>query len=82
MIHGGEKFLQASFKIRHKEKIALTAAFELLLLAATIFFLSKARKEESESLAKDFRLKRNIFAGLFLALTIASAYLLLAPVSG
>ncbi|MBR3499486.1 MAG: hypothetical protein IKO05_10900 [Selenomonadaceae bacterium] len=80
MIHGGEKFLQARFKIWHKEKFALTAAFELLLLAATIFFFRKARKEESKSLAKDFRLKRNIFAGLFVALAIASAYLLLAPV--
>ena len=63
----------------HK-KLALTAAFELLLLAATIFFFRKADKEESDSLVKDFRLKRNIFAGLFVALTIVSAYLLLAPV--
>ena len=79
-IHGGEKFMQARFKIWHKDKLALTAAFELLLLAATIFFFRKADKEESDSLVKDFRLKRNIFAGLFVALMIVSAYLLLAPV--
>ena len=81
LIHGGEKFMQARFKIWHKDKIALTAAVELLLLAATIFFFRKARAEESESLAKDFRLKRNVFAGLTVALAIISAYMILAPVT-
>lgn len=81
LIHGGEKFVQTRFKIWHKDKIALTAVVELLLLAATIFFFIKARSEESESLGKDFRLKRNVFAGLTFALAIISAYMILAPVS-
>ena len=78
LIHGGEKFMQARFKIWHKDKIALTAAFELLLLAATIFFFIKARAEESDSLQKDLVFKRNVFAGLFVALAAISAYMLLA----
>lgn len=75
-----DKHMRAQFKIWHKDRIALTAAIELLLLAATIFFFVKARAEESESLVKDLRFKRNVFAGLFVALAIISAYLLLAPV--
>lgn len=81
LIHGGEKFMQTQFKLWHFDKIALTAAIELLLLAATIFFFRKARAEESPDLQKDFRFKRNVFAGLFIALAIVSAYLLLAPVN-
>lgn len=81
LIHGGEKFMQARFKIWHEDKIALTAAIELLLLAATIFFFCKVRVEESDSLAKDFRRKRNVFAVLSVALAIISAYMILAPVA-
>ena len=81
LIHGGERFMNVCFKIWHMDKIALTAAIELLLLAATIFFFRKARVEESESRVKDLRFKRNVFAGLFLALAAISAYLLLAPVN-
>ena len=81
LIHGGERYINARFKIWHKEKIALTAAIELLLLAATIFFFHKARVEESESLGRDFRFKRNVFAGLSLALAAISAYMLFAPVN-
>ena len=81
LIHGGEKFMQTQFKIWHKDKIALTAAIELLLLAATIFFFRKARSEQSVDLQKDFRFKRNVFAGLFIALTIIAVYLLIAPVN-
>ena len=72
--------MQARFKIWHKDKIALTVAAELLLLAATIFFLVKARAETSETSTKDLRFKRNVFGGLFIALGIISAYLLFAPV--
>ena len=81
LIHGGEKHMNARFKIWHRDKIALTAAIELLLLVATIFFFIKARAEESESLVKDLRFKRNVFAGLFVALAAMSAYLLLASVN-
>ncbi len=80
LIHGGERFMNVRFKIWHFDKIALTAAAELLLLAATIFFFVKARAEGSESLGKDLRFKRNVFAGLFVALAMISAYMLLAPV--
>ena len=79
LIHGGERFINVRFKIWHEEKIALTAAIELMLLAATIFFFRKARAEGSESVGKDLRFKRNVFAGLFFALAMISAYLLLAP---
>ena len=79
-LYGGEKYMQARFKIWHKDKIALTVAIEILLLAATIFFLIKARAETSETSTKDLRFKRNVFGGLFIALGIISAYLLLAPV--
>ena len=74
-INGGEKFMQARFKLWHKDKIAATAAVELLLLFATIFFAVKAHTEELEA-AKDFRLKRNVFAGLFVALTALAAYMI------
>lgn len=81
LIHGGEKFIQARFKIWHKDKIALTAIIELLLLAATTFFFRKARTEDFETVGKDFRFKRNVFAGLFITLAIISAYMILAPVT-
>ena len=81
LIHGGERFMNVRFKLWHEEKIALTAAVELLLLAAAIFFFVKARAEESASVRKDLLFKRNVFAGLFAALTIISAYMILAPVT-
>ena len=74
-INGGEKFMQARFKIWHKDKLAATAAVELLLLFATIFFAIKAHTEDLEA-AKDFRFKRNVFAGLFVALTALAAYMI------
>lgn len=74
-INGGEKFMQARFKLWHKDKIALTAAVELLLLAATIFFAIKAHTEDLAA-AKDFRFKRNVFAGLFVALTALAAFMI------
>lgn len=76
-----DKHMHVQFKLWHKDKIALTAAVELLLLAAMIFFSIKARVEESENLSKDLRFKRNVFAGLFFALAAISAYMLLAPVN-
>ena len=76
LINGGEKFMNVQFKLWHKDKIALTAAVEILLLAATIFFLIKARAEELADLQKDLRFKRNVFGGLFAALLIISAYML------
>ena len=81
LIYGGEKSMQARFKIWHKDKVFLTAAVELMLLVATIFFLIKARSTDSETLGKDFRFKRNVFAGLFVALTLIAAYLLFTPVA-
>lgn len=81
LIKGGERHMNARFKIWHEEKIALTAAMELIFIAATIFFLIKARSEESLDLGKDFRFKRNVFAGLSVALIIVAAYIILAPVT-
>jgi len=80
LIYGGEKSMQARFKIWHKDKVFLTAAVELMLFAATIFFLIKAHSTDSETLGKDFRFKRNVFAVLFIALTLIAAYLLFTPV--
>ncbi|MBR0060369.1 MAG: hypothetical protein IJP68_02715 [Selenomonadaceae bacterium] len=74
-INGGEKFMQARFKLWHKDKLAATAAVELLLLFATIFFAIKAHTEDFEA-AKDFRFKRNVFAGLFVALTALAAFMI------
>ena len=79
-INGGEKFMNARFKIWHRDKIALTALAELLLLAATIFFFIKARAHDIEGVGKDLRLKRNVFAILLVALGAISAYLILTPV--
>ena len=76
-----DKHMHVQFKLWHRDKIALTAAIELLFLTATIFFFIKARAEESESLGKDLRFKRNVFAGLFVALAAISAYMILAPVN-
>lgn len=81
LIRGGERHMNARFKIWHKDKIALTATVELLLLAAAIFFFVKARAETFEDISKDLRFKRNVFAGLFIALAIISAYQILAPVT-
>ena len=81
LIHGGEKFMQARFKIWHRDKVALTVIVELLLLAATMFFFIKARTEDLETVSKDLRFKRNVFAGLFVVLLIISTYLILAPVT-
>ena len=80
-INGGEKFMQARFKIWHKDKVFLTATVELMLFAAMIFFLIKARSEDSETLGKDFRFKRNVFAGLFVALSLIAAYFLFTPIA-
>ena len=81
LIHGGERHMNARFKIWHRDKIVLTATVELLLLAAAIFFFVKARTETFEDISKDLRFKRNVFAGLFIALAIISAYQILAPVT-
>ena len=79
-INGGEKFMNARFKIWHKDKIALTVFAELLLLTATIFFFIKARADDLETVGKDLRFKRNVFALLFVALGAISAYLIYTPV--
>lgn len=76
-IHGGEKYMQAHFKIWHEDKVVLTALAELLLLAATSFFFIKARAEKLESVAKDLRFKRNVFASLFIALAMLSTYMVI-----
>lgn len=76
-----DKHMRVQFKLWHKDKIALTVAVEILLLATTIFFFVKASAEESESLSKDLQFKRNVFAGLFVALAAISAYMLLTPVN-
>ena len=79
-INGGEKFMNARFKLWHKDKIALTVLAELLLLTATIFFFIKARADELDKISKDLRFKRNVFALLFVTLGAISAYLIYAPV--
>ena len=76
LIHGGERHMNARFKLWHKDNLALTALVELMLLAATIFFYRKARAEGSDSLVADLRFKRNVFAGLSVALALAATYLL------
>lgn len=81
LLHGGEKFMQARFKLWHWNKVALTAFIELLLLAATIFFFIKASAQDLDNISQDLRFKRNVFAGLFVALAIVAAYLLFAPIT-
>ncbi|MBE8954894.1 MAG: LPXTG cell wall anchor domain-containing protein [Quinella sp. 2Q5] len=80
LIKGGERNLRAQFKIWHREKIFLTAAIGVLMLAGTIFFGVKARREESVSVADDFRFKRNVFGWLFISLALVAAYVLLTPI--
>lgn len=81
LIGGTDKHIHAQFKLWNFDNIILTAAIELLLLAATIFFVVKARAEQSDSLRRDLKFKRNVFAGLFIALMIISAYMLFAPIT-
>ena len=81
LIHSGEKHMNARFKIWHRDKIFVTALVELLLIASTIFFAVKARSEEFADIGKDLRFKRNIFAGLAVALALVSAYMILTPVT-
>ena len=76
-----DKHMRAQFKIWHRDKIVLTVLVELLLMAGGIFFHVKARSEESESIGKNWNFKRNVFAGIFIALAVISIYLLLAPVT-
>ena len=76
-----DRHIRAEFKLWHRDKIFLTALVEILLLAATIFFTVKSRAEESDSIKTDLKFKRNVFAGLFVALSIISAYMLLTPVT-
>lgn len=78
---GGEKHMHAQFRIWHKDKIALTAAIELLLLAAMIFFFWKARSADFETVGKDLIFKRNVFAGLSVALALVAAHMIFAPVT-
>ena len=81
MLSGTDKHMRVEFKLWHRDKIFLTVLVELLLLAATIFFTVKSRAEESESLKTDLTFKRNVFAGLAVALALISAYMLLSPVT-
>lgn len=81
LIKGGERHMNARFKIWHRDKIIFTAAIELLLLAATIFFFWKSRTEDFETVGKDLRFKRNVFAALSVALALVAAYMILAPVT-
>ncbi len=81
LLSGTDKHMRVEFRLWHRDKIFLTALAEILLLAATIFFTVKTRAEDFDSLEKDLRLKRNIFAGLFVALILISAYMLFAPVT-
>lgn len=76
-----DKHMRAQFKIWHRDKIALTIIIGVLLIAATIFFHVKARAEESESVVKDLNFKRNVFAGIFIALIFIAAYLLFATIN-
>ena len=80
MIGGGERHMHAQFKIWNKGKIFLSVIVILALLAAAIFFHIKSRDESSESLVKDLKFKRNVFAGLFVALLMVSMIMLLTPV--
>ena len=81
MTGGGEKHMRVQFKLWRRENIAITAAVALLLLAGGIFFHVKSRAEESEQLSAGMIFKRNIFAGLFIALAAVSAYMLLSPLN-
>ncbi|MCR5833232.1 MAG: hypothetical protein K6G55_01050 [Selenomonadaceae bacterium] len=80
MLSGNDKHMRVQFKIWNKSHVVLTLIFGVILFAATMFFFNKVRAEESESIAKDLRLKRNIFAGLLAALLIISIGMLLIPV--
>ena len=81
MLSGTDKHMRVEFKLWHRDKIFLTALVELLLIAATTFFAVKVRSEESDSLKSDLSFKRNVLAGLTVALTLISAYMLLTPVT-
>ena len=79
LLSGKDKHMRVEFKLWHRDRIFLTALVELLLLAATIFFTVKARAEESDSIKSDLTSKRNVLAGLTVALALMSAYMLLTP---
>ena len=81
LLSGTDKHMRVEFKLWHHDRIFLTALAELLLLASTIFFTVKTRAEESDSLKADLKFKRNVFAGLFVALALISTYMLLTPVT-
>ena len=80
LIGGSEKPIRFQFKIWHRDKIFLTVLVEILLIAAGIFFHVKKNSEEDEKFLQSMIFKRNVFAGLSIALAIISAYMILAPV--
>lgn len=81
LIGGGEKHMRVHFKIWHRDKAAITLVVGLLLMASAIFFHVKRKSEGSESIKSSMTFKRNVFAGLFFALVIIAAYMLLSPVT-
>lgn len=81
LLSGQDKHLRVEFKLWHRGKIFLTALVELLLLAAGIFFHVKRKSAASDGIAAGLTFKRNIFAGLFVALALVSAYMIFAPVT-
>ena len=81
LLSGKDKHMRVEFKLWHRDKIFLTALVELLLLAATIFFTVKARAEEFDNIKSDLKSRRNVLAGLTVALALVSAYMLLSPVT-
>ena len=81
LIGGSEKHMHAQFKLWHRDKVAVTIAVEILFLAAMIFFHVKRNVEESEKISAVMIFRRNVFAGLSVALILISAYMMLAPVT-
>ena len=80
LIGGGEKHMRVQFRIWHWDKIFVTLAVELLLIAGGIFFHVKRNSDSDENILAAVIFRRNVFAGLSIALAIISAYMILAPV--
>ena len=80
LLGGSEKHMHAQFKLWHHDKVAVTIAVEILFLAAMIFFHVK-RNVEDEKFSSAMKFKRNVFAGLSVALILIAAYMLLMPVT-
>ena len=80
LTNGEDKRIQLTFKLWHKDKIALTAALIVALLGASIFFFKKSSSNADADERNAASSKAKAFLGMAAVVIAASAYMLIKPV--